>query len=268
MYHIPIHLHLCTSSKALVFSITWSLYKSSGNVDIECYIYHRQRFCYFDPPTSTDMETAATKIREGCPYTCFRPWVLVSFSTPLNTVILICLYSVIFASAYRLSVLFSYSATDPTFTLAPTVGWTAIEMSAGITSACLPTMRPAFLFIARNLGANSSWLSIFREATSGVSQSAQTNINAHTGSANTSTAQRSHARAESGRSFYRLPDDSKSKTQDSDKSPVDVELRPKHGCVYTVSSVANRKSETESLSGDEIPLHSISVQKKITQIRD
>ncbi|KAJ2905226.1 integral membrane protein [Zalerion maritima] len=61
-------------------------------------------------------------------------------------------FFVIFASAYRFSVLFSYSSLDPTYTLAPTVGWTAIEMSAGIVSACLPTLLPALYFIARKVG--------------------------------------------------------------------------------------------------------------------
>ncbi|TWU74359.1 hypothetical protein ED733_006412 [Metarhizium rileyi] len=61
-------------------------------------------------------------------------------------------FFVVFASAYRTSVLFTYTAKDPTYTLAPTVGWTAIEMSAGIISACLPTLLPIVLGCARALG--------------------------------------------------------------------------------------------------------------------
>ncbi len=54
------------------------------------------------------------------------------YSSPVLTVLPL---SVVFASGYRFSVLFSYSNSDPTYTLAPTVGWTCIEMSAGITAA-------------------------------------------------------------------------------------------------------------------------------------
>ncbi|QUC22484.1 uncharacterized protein UV8b_06725 [Ustilaginoidea virens] len=61
-------------------------------------------------------------------------------------------FFVVFASAYRTSVLFTYTNTDPTYTLAPTVGWTVIEMSAGIISACLPTFLPIVLCCARACG--------------------------------------------------------------------------------------------------------------------
>ncbi|KAG8414808.1 hypothetical protein J3459_009657 [Metarhizium acridum] len=61
-------------------------------------------------------------------------------------------FFVVFASAYRTSVLFTYTAKDPTYTLTPTVGWTAIEMSAGIVSACLPTLLPIVLCCARAFG--------------------------------------------------------------------------------------------------------------------
>src|SRR5690554_1637989 len=63
--------------------------------------------------------------------------------------------SVVFASAYRTSVLFTYNELDPTYTLAPTVGWTAIEMSAGIVSACLPTLLPILRWLIRSIGIKS-----------------------------------------------------------------------------------------------------------------
>lgn len=63
-------------------------------------------------------------------------------------------FFVIFASAYRFSVLFTYDAMDPSYTLAPTVAWTAIEMSAGIVSANLPTLLPALHFFLRKMGLN------------------------------------------------------------------------------------------------------------------
>ncbi|KAG5927994.1 hypothetical protein E4U42_001471 [Claviceps africana] len=62
----------------------------------------------------------------------------------------------VFASAFRTSVLFTYSNSDPTYTLAPTVGWTEIEMAAGIISACLPTLLPVFLYCARTFGYRQS----------------------------------------------------------------------------------------------------------------
>ncbi|CAH0056835.1 unnamed protein product [Clonostachys solani] len=61
-------------------------------------------------------------------------------------------FFVIFASAYRTSVLFTYSNLDPTYTLAPTVGWTAIEMSAGIVSANLPTLLPVLVYFGGLIG--------------------------------------------------------------------------------------------------------------------
>ncbi|KAG5943477.1 hypothetical protein E4U59_000348 [Claviceps monticola] len=65
-------------------------------------------------------------------------------------------FFVVFASAFRTSVLFTYSDSDPTYTLAPTVGWTAIELSTGIISACLPTLLPIFLLFARSCGYSRS----------------------------------------------------------------------------------------------------------------
>ncbi|KAG5983498.1 hypothetical protein E4U55_008020 [Claviceps digitariae] len=65
-------------------------------------------------------------------------------------------FFVVFASAYRTSVLFTYTNSDPTYTLAPTVGWTEIEMAAGIISACLPTLLPIFLYCARTFGYTRS----------------------------------------------------------------------------------------------------------------
>lgn len=138
-------------------------------------------------------------------------------------------------------------------------------MSAGIVSACLPTLRPAFLLIARTIGIRGTWLSVFREAASGASKTGQSNNNT-TGVLAVTNSERNHNREESGGSFYRLPDDSKHGAQQI-VQPVDVDLRPEHGYVYTVSSVAGRKDEQDSLSGDEIPLHSISVQKKFMQVR-
>lgn len=72
-------------------------------------------------------------------------------------------FFVVFASAYRTSVLFTYTNSDPTYSLAPTVGWTAIEMAAGIISACLPTLLPIVLLCARAFGYTRSTVVPSRE---------------------------------------------------------------------------------------------------------
>lgn len=176
-------------------------------------------------------------------------------------------HSVIFASAYRFTVLFSYTNLDPTYTLARTVGWTAIEMSAGIVSACLPTMRPALHLIIRNLGIKGSIPGLFRSTVSTVSpktgQSNQSNVPA--GIDSITGIVQVHARKGSQGAFYRLQDESRSGEPDGEMQ-VDTKLRPDHGYAYTVTSVPGTKGEGDSLSGDEIPLHSINVRKDLIQV--
>ena len=167
--------------------------------------------------------------------------------------------SVVFASAYRFSVLFSYSNADPTYTLAPTVGWTSIEMSAGIVSACLPTLRPVMLLVGRSLGVKGS---IFR---SGAASAAFSKNNGQSASRGTrSTGGRTDAELVNSKNrgdgtFYRLDDDNVSGQTTEDNLPVDSKLRPEHGYGYTVTSKPG-KGEGDSLSGDEIPLQGIRVQ--------
>jgi len=177
-------------------------------------------------------------------------------------------FFVIFASVYRFTILFSYSALDPTYTLAPTVGWTAIEMSAGIVSACLPTMRPALHLIVRKLGIKGSMPGLFRShrstGFSNNSPSSNTNdpaiIDTGTGT------NQGHTKRGSQGTFYRLPDVTGSSGQNSGQMPVDSKLRPDHGYTYTITSLPGKKGEEASLSGDEVPLHSISVQKAFSQV--
>lgn len=168
------------------------------------------------------------------------------------------LYSVVFASAYRFSVLFSYSNADPTYTLAPTVGWTSIEMSAGIVSACLPTLRPVLLWTGRSLGVKGS---IFR---SGAASAAFSKGHGQSASRGTrSTGDRTDAELVSSKKggngqFYRLDDDNVSGDTNGGLT-TDAKLRPEHGYGYTVTSKPG-KGEGDSLSGDEIPLQGIRVQ--------
>lgn len=53
-------------------------------------------------------------------------------------------YSVVFASVYRLTLMFNYEVSDVAWTLAPTETWCVVESAAGVISACLPTLVPLF----------------------------------------------------------------------------------------------------------------------------
>jgi len=173
------------------------------------------------------------------------------------------LHSVVFASAYRFSVLFSYSNSDPTYTLAPTVGWTAIEMSAGIVSACLPTLGPVFAVCANKLGIKRSLLTTRGERTNNTSSSKTFAGQSGTGSMRDGAdlELQKARKASGGAGFYRLPDSEMS--GDTARAP-DAELRPKHGYGYTVTSQPT-KGDGESLSGDEVPLHGIRVHTDFKQ---
>ncbi|PGG98715.1 hypothetical protein AJ80_09488 [Polytolypa hystricis UAMH7299] len=195
-------------------------------------------------------------------------------------------FFVVFASTYRFTVLFSYDANDPTYSLAPTVGWTAIEMAAGITSACLPTMRPALQLIVRSLGIQHLMPSFIRAKIS--SQPGGTSAS-HGG--NRSTGIDPAIDASNGRddyhkrstsqhhTFYPLSDDAcsdltiaqKQKDHDAEAgaAPSSGKMRPDDGYIFTsVTSTRNNNSggDGDSLSSDEVPLHSIRVQKDFSRI--
>ncbi|KAK5658468.1 hypothetical protein OQA88_1857 [Cercophora sp. LCS_1] len=178
----------------------------------------------------------------------------------IGVTIAFCLgFFVVFASAYRFSVLFSYSASDPTYTLAPTVGWTAIEMSAGIVSACLPTLGPVMITIGRTLGIRWSLLGSLSSSRGGASKSTRPSGQL------TTTKTEIPSRKDSIGTFYRLPDESANvsgETANRGHRRPDDGLRPDHKHAYTVSSKpgTNVKSDNESLSGDEIPLQGIMVR--------
>jgi hypothetical protein len=141
-------------------------------------------------------------------------------------------------------------------------------MSAGIVSACLPTMRPALHLIVRKLGIKGSMPGLFRSDGSigfpNTGPSSSTNnpaiIDAGTGT------NQGHTKRGSQGTFYRLPDITGSSGQESGQMPVDSKLRPDHGYTYTVTSLPGKGGEEVSLSGDEVPLHGISVQKAFSQV--
>ncbi|KAL2128989.1 hypothetical protein VTI74DRAFT_8377 [Chaetomium olivicolor] len=179
-------------------------------------------------------------------------------------------FFVVFASAYRFTVLFSYNNADPTYTLAPTVGWTAIEMSAGIISACLPTLGPAMAVFFRVMGIKRALFSSRGGAGTNLSSSKNlASSNLHVRSGPGSVSDRTEVELQQKRAgtstkkdgagaFYRLPDGGAS-GETAVYVPTDATLRPDHGCAYTVTSRPG-KGDGESLSGDEVPLHGIRVR--------
>ncbi|KAH7109398.1 hypothetical protein B0J13DRAFT_516968 [Dactylonectria estremocensis] len=59
------------------------------------------------------------------------------------------------ASAYQFKKLTLYSPDDSPYTLAPIIGWSAIEIVLWTASACLPTLKHAFDFLARHLSCST-----------------------------------------------------------------------------------------------------------------
>ncbi|CRJ80018.1 hypothetical protein BN1708_000143 [Verticillium longisporum] len=178
--------------------------------------------------------------------------------------------AVVFASAYRTSVLFTYSATDPTYTLAPTVGWTAIEMSAGIVSACLPTLRPVMMFFARSLGIKGNLSDAFSRGASSMGlRSKKTGNFSQRLSSREDFANKSAAtleRSNKDEHSRRASDDNESRFTNEELgttmvSPSDAALRPDvKGYGFTVTSTP--KADRCDDDADDIPLHSIRVDTK------
>ncbi|KAL2173740.1 uncharacterized protein P884DRAFT_211066 [Thermothelomyces heterothallicus CBS 202.75] len=174
-------------------------------------------------------------------------------------------FFVVFASAYRFTVLFTYTNTDPTYSLAPTVGWTAIEMSAGIVSACLPTIGPVVGLCARKLGIKRTPLSSLSRShgasAAGLSGNHKTPSSSLAAARSTNTTTTNPAdvlsemelqrtgttRKDGAGAFYRLPDPQNSAEEDEEEldklkkgraaaaaaaaapAAADAGLRPDHG---------------------------------------
>ncbi|RYP05571.1 hypothetical protein DL765_009805 [Monosporascus sp. GIB2] len=168
-------------------------------------------------------------------------------------------FFVVFASAYRFTVLFSYSALDPSYTLAPTVGWTAIEMSAGIVSACLPTMVPAFKLIGRIIGLRK-----LMSMSSSKDASRPTKATMGGASANAPRPKRGESIGVTDGDFYRLSDE-EGKSTDNDDTSFDPKLRPEHNVTHAVASSPGVGRHGRRMSGDEIPLNSIRVKRDFKQ---
>ncbi|KAK5992099.1 Wortmanamides biosynthesis cluster C-like protein [Cladobotryum mycophilum] len=177
-------------------------------------------------------------------------------------------FFVVFASAYRTSVLFTYNHTDPTYTLAPTLGWTGIELAAGIISACLPTLLPVLRLFARRIGIKRNFLSPRNRGTTGASPSSGKQSNGSSRPSNPIlTVGGQSTRRPSENHFYRLDED----TESDGSIPTDMEL----GAVQPMDPLGSLRPDTKGFkhtvrsyttqtgpngASNEIPLHGIRVQ--------
>lgn len=131
-------------------------------------------------------------------------------------------------------------------------------MSAGIISANLPALRPAFRLIARKLGISGGFAALFRstngtrtKTTNGVTQASEAAESA------TAITQRSKQHRHS---FYYLPDDSGS---ESEQTRMEASFRPDYDHAKTYTNV--KGPQVGHRSGDGIPLSEIRVDKVFTQ---
>ncbi|KGO67477.1 hypothetical protein PITC_009280 [Penicillium italicum] len=65
------------------------------------------------------------------------------------------LLSVIFTSIHRFTTLFAFDQTDVAWTLGKSCTWCVVESSAGVISACMPTLRPLFMMISSKFASRS-----------------------------------------------------------------------------------------------------------------
>jgi hypothetical protein len=143
-------------------------------------------------------------------------------------------------------------------------------MSAGIISACLPTLGPVMGLALRKAGLKSSVLSTRDGTTTNLTATKNMNIaKSATGSLRdrTDAAGGKSTKKDGAGTFYRLPDDQHS-SGETTAAPTDAELRPDHGYGYSVTSGPGSKLDGSSLSGDEIPLHGIRVHTDFKQSAD
>lgn len=173
--------------------------------------------------------------------------------------------SVVFASAYRTSVLFTYDENDPTYSLAPTVGWTAIEISAGIVSACLPTMLPVLKWFIRTIGIKNLG-STLRGTSEGDSKLKGSGTGfTHELSSRDPALRSKETRGNTKRdTFYRLPDDTDSDVG-KDGGSSDLNLRPDEQKFEVTINTSSSQGVRDDYSGDEVGLNSIHVQKELRQ---
>jgi hypothetical protein len=141
-------------------------------------------------------------------------------------------------------------------------------MSAGIVSACLPTLRPALQAIVRILGIQGALPALLRSRTA-ASKTGQSNpsqnelTKGHTGSG---VGHSAHSRRHS---FYYLPDEADSSGgHPMTPEQLDASLRPEYDHGHMVTNVLGSKGRNMDSASDEIPLQGIRVQKDFTQVKE
>jgi hypothetical protein len=165
-------------------------------------------------------------------------------------------------------VLFTYSNSDPTYTLAPTVGWTIIEISAGIISACLPTLLPVIRLFFKKIGIKRNFFSPTRGGTSGKSSNMNSKMSGPSQNRSVNALDDSSRRA-NGNAFYRLEDETESDdgfVVDSQQVVMNSKFRPDSKYEDTLTTVRLDESEPRAdLKRDDIPLNGIRVQTEFEQ---
>ncbi|KAH1532537.1 hypothetical protein KXX61_002807 [Aspergillus fumigatus] len=153
-------------------------------------------------------------------------------------------FFVVFASAYRFSVLFSYTSADSSY----------------------DRHRNA---IVRLLGIQGALPALLRSRTTPMSKTGQSNpsqnelTKGHPGSG---VGHSAHSRRHS---FYYLPDEADSAGgQPMTPERLDASLRPEYDHGHMVTNVLGAKGRNVDNASDEIPLHGIRVQKDFTQVKE
>ncbi|KAM3432877.1 hypothetical protein NHJ13734_006690 [Beauveria thailandica] len=115
----------------------------------------------------------------------------------------------VFTSSYRTWVLFNYDKNDISYSLAPLLVWSDVEMCAGIISACLPTLRPIFNAAAKKLGVNIRFARSTPSAPLDATIETISKISSRKPHVSVVTMQHDSSDNNSGRSaFYRLHNES------------------------------------------------------------
>lgn len=161
--------------------------------------------------------------------------------------------------------LFTYKNDDPTYTLAPTVGWTVIEISAGIISACLPTLLPVIRLLLKTVGIKRNFFSSHR-GTNGASNVNKSNLSSRNPnkSMNADSTHRTN-----GNDFYRLNDETESDgsfTIDTQPVVMNSQFRPDTKGYRHATKSLRSDELSANLIRDDIPLNGIRVQTEFKQI--
>ncbi|KAI5457673.1 hypothetical protein BGZ63DRAFT_393462 [Mariannaea sp. PMI_226] len=151
---------------------------------------------------------------------------------------------VVFTSCYRFYVYLHYSKSDIPYTLAMPIAWNIIEVSSGIVSACLPTLGPLVRLVFTSLYPSSMQQSHGH----GYSKTTSNGLQTIGGTGQPSTRSGGWNNIQSGH------------MNDSGELGVLGPSKPVSGVNVTISY--NRDKSGDDSSNDEIPLTSVSQQKR------